>query len=218
VAFAAMRFVSLNLRAYFGRGGLQIQDLAELIALHRPDVVLLQEARPGWLGVVCSTAGLTGAYSLDVDPRLPGRRGDGCAIGVRSPLWIERTWRVAPGGFGPAVVGAVIDESVPAGYERLPGALAARFSTRTLLARICGGERPFVAAAFHATPGTGRVDGQLVSEWKPFSMAAWRSRSHRSSCRLCVRSMPTSLGLNQLTASASIGPTDARDRESSPHC
>jgi hypothetical protein len=58
---------------------------------------------------------------------------------------------------------------VPAGYERLPGALAARFSTRTLLARICGGERPFVAAAFHATPGTGRVDGQLVSEWKPFS-------------------------------------------------
>lgn len=32
---------------------------------------------------------------------------------------------------------------------------------------MSGGARPFVAAAFHATPGMGRVGGQLVSEWKP---------------------------------------------------
>jgi hypothetical protein len=163
-----MRVVSLNLRAFFGPGGSQIQDLADLIASHQPDVVLLQEARPGWLAVVCRAAGLSGAYSLDVEPHVRGRRGDGCAIAVRSPLRIERAWRVAAAAFAPVTITAAIDESVPKGYEQLPEELAARFSARTLLAHIGGGQRPFVAVAFHATPGTGRVGGKEVSEWKPF--------------------------------------------------
>ena len=80
---APLRIVSLNLRAYFGPGGSQIADLAGLIASHEPDVVLLQEARPGWLEVVCRAAGVSGAFSLDADVPFPGRRGDGCAIAVR---------------------------------------------------------------------------------------------------------------------------------------
>jgi hypothetical protein len=163
-----LRIVSLNLRAYFGPGGSQIEDLAGLIASHEPDVALLQESRPGWLDVVCRAAGLSGVYSLDVDPTLAGRLGDGCAVAVRSPLRIERGWRMEPGAFEPAVVADAIDEPVPARYKVLPAALAVRFSTRTLLAEVSGGARRFVAAAFHATPGTGRVDGKLVSEWKPF--------------------------------------------------
>lgn len=108
-----MRIVSLNLRAYFGPGGSQIQDLAVLIASHKPDVVLLEEARPGWLHVVCRAAGLNGAYSLDVGVQFPGRLGDGCAIAVRSPLRIERVWRLEPRAFEPAVVAGAIDEPVP---------------------------------------------------------------------------------------------------------
>ena len=163
-----MRIVSLNLRAYFGPGGSQIEDLAGLIASHKPDVALLQESRPGWLQVVCRAARLSGVYSLDVDPRLAGRLGDGCAVAVRSPLRIERAWRLQPEAFEPAVVGDAIAEPVPARYEVLPPALAIRFSTRTLLAEVSDGERRFVTAAFHATPGTGLVDRKPVSEWKPF--------------------------------------------------
>src|SRR5450755_2281958 len=33
----------------------------------------------------------------DVGVRLTGRLGDGCAIAVRSPLRIERVWRLEPG-------------------------------------------------------------------------------------------------------------------------
>ena len=163
-----LRIVSLNLRAFFGPGGSQIEDLAGLIAAHKPDVVLLQESRPGWMDVVCRAAGLSGVCSLDVDPKLAGRLRDGCAVAVRSPLRIERASRIEPGVFEPAVLADAIDEPVPDGYEVLPSGLAIRFSTRALLAEVSGGERRFVAAAFHATPGTGLVDRKLVSEWKPF--------------------------------------------------
>ncbi|MGB0094956.1 MAG: endonuclease/exonuclease/phosphatase family protein, partial [Solirubrobacteraceae bacterium] len=101
-----MRIVSLNLRAYFGPGGTQAEDLAKLIASHQPDVALLQEARPRWLNVVCRAAGLTGTHSVDVAPQSTPRRGDGCVIAVRPPLRIERVWRVAPSAFAPALVAA----------------------------------------------------------------------------------------------------------------
>lgn len=83
-------------------------------------------------------------------------------------LRIERAWRLDPRAFEPVAVARRIDESVPVGFEVLPERLAARFSTRTLFAEVSGGERDFVAAALHATPGTGRVGGKIVSEWKPF--------------------------------------------------
>lgn len=107
-------------------------------------------------------------HSLDVPPVLPGWRGDGCAVAVRPPLRIERAWRLETGAFEPVAVGSRIDESVPIGFEILPERLGTRFSTRTLFAELSGGERDFVAAAFHATPGTARAGGRLVSEWKPF--------------------------------------------------
>ena len=107
-------------------------------------------------------------HSLDVTPVLQRWRGDGCAVAVRPPRQIERAWRLDPGAFEPVAVGSRIDESVPVRFEVLPERLAARFSTRTLFAELSGGERDFVAAAFHATPGTARVGGRLVSEWKPF--------------------------------------------------
>jgi hypothetical protein len=162
-----LRIVSLNLRAYFGPGGSQAEDLANLIASHEADVVLLQEARPRWLDVVCRAAGLHGAHSLDVALQPAGGRGDGCVVAVRPPLRIERLWRLDPSAFAPALVAAALNDPVPAGYEVLPGALAERFSTRALFAEVSGGRRPFVAAALHATPGMGRVGGKLVSEWKP---------------------------------------------------
>ena len=71
----ALRIVSLNLRAFFGPGGSQAEDLAKLIASHQPDVVLLQEARPRWREVVCRAAGLTGTHSLEVAPRNPRAGG-----------------------------------------------------------------------------------------------------------------------------------------------
>jgi Endonuclease/Exonuclease/phosphatase family len=163
-----MRVVSMNLRAYFGPGGSQIEDLAALISGHEPDVVLLQEMRPRWLEVVCRAAGLSGVHSLDVSPVLHAWRGDGCGVAVRPPLQIERAWRLDPGAFEPVTVASRIAEPVPVGFEVLPERLAARFSTRTLFAEVSGGERDFVAAALHATPGTGRVGGRIVSEWKPF--------------------------------------------------
>jgi exonuclease III len=163
----ALRIVSLNLRAFFGPGGSQAEDLAKLIASHQPDVVLLQEARPRWQEVVCRAAGLTGTHSLDVAPKSESRRGDGCVIAVRPPLRIERVWRLPPSAFAPALVTAALSDPIPAGYEILPDALADRFSTRTLFAEVSGATHGFVVASFHATPGTGRVGGRLVSEWKP---------------------------------------------------
>ena len=162
-----MRIVSLNLRAYFGSGGSQAEDLAKLIASHEPDVVLLQEARQKWQEVVCRVAGLTGTHSLEVAPKSQRRRGDGCVIAVRPPLRIERVWRLPPSAFAPALVSAALGDPIPAGYEILPEALADRFSTRTLFAEVSGAAQAFVVASFHATPGTGRVGGKLVSEWKP---------------------------------------------------
>ena len=41
-----MRVVSMNLRAYFGPGGSQIDNMAALISAHEPDVVLLEEMLP----------------------------------------------------------------------------------------------------------------------------------------------------------------------------
>jgi exonuclease III len=162
-----LRIVSLNMRAFFGPGGSQAEDLASLIASHDPDVVLLQEARPRWLEVVCRAAGLDGAHSLDVAPQAARRRGDGCVIAVRSPLRIERLWRLEPSAFTPAIVATALKDPVPFRYEVLPDALAERFSTRALFAEVSGATRPFVAASFHATPGEGRVGKQKVSDWKP---------------------------------------------------
>jgi hypothetical protein len=162
-----LRIVSLNMRAYFGPGGSQAEDFASLIASHDPDVVLLQEARPRWLEVVCRAAGLDGAHSLDVAPQAVRRRGDGCVIAVRSPLRIERLWRLEPSAFTPAIVATALKDPVPVRYEVLPDALAERFSTRALFAEVSGATRPFVAASFHATPGEGRVGKQKVSDWKP---------------------------------------------------
>lgn len=133
-----MRVVSMNLRAYFGPGGSQIENLAALIAAHEPDVVLLQEMRPRWLDVVCRVAGLSGMHSLDVTPVLPAWRGDGCAVAVRPPLRIERAWRLETGAFEPVAVGSRIDESVPIGFEILPEPLGTRFSTRTLFDEVSG--------------------------------------------------------------------------------
>lgn len=115
-----MRIVSLNLRAYFGPGGTQAEDLANLIASHEPDVVLLQEARSRWLDVICRAAGMNGAHSLDVAPPPTRRRGDGCVIAVRPPLQIERAWRLPPSAFSPVLVAAALSDPLPTGYERIP--------------------------------------------------------------------------------------------------
>ena len=164
-----MRIGQLNLRAYFGPGGSQIADLANLShptsrmwccckkhhvrAGSRSSV-----ARPGYVA------------RFRLTRTFPSRGSE--AMGARSPCG-PRWASTESGGWSPQgsrrrVVAGAIDEPVPDSYEVLPAALAARFSCRTLLAAISGSERPFVAATFHATPGTGQVGGKLVSEWKPF--------------------------------------------------
>jgi hypothetical protein len=161
-----MRVVSLNLRAYPQHR--RIADLALLIASHEPDLVLLQECRRGWLDTVASITGLNCVHSHDVVPLLDELPPDGCVIGVRAPLDLRDAWRLAPSDFAPKVVKGYIDESTPVRYESMPSRLACRFSARTLFAEVVGDAGPFVACSFHATPGSGRVNGQVVREWKPF--------------------------------------------------
>jgi hypothetical protein len=162
-----LRVASLNLHAYPNPRPSQIDRLARLIADQRPDIALLQECKKGWLDVVCEVTGLPGVYSHDVEPAL-AFPPDGCAVAVHPTLQIRRAWRVAPDAFQPSAVQAEIAEETPIGYEHLPQRLACRYSARSLLVELSVDDRTFVAASFHATPGTGKVGGQLVHEWKPF--------------------------------------------------
>lgn len=163
-----MRFASLNLRAYPNHN--RIRDLAALIARHEPDVLLLQECRRAWLDVVLGATGLIGVHSHDVDEPLATRPPDGCAIAVRKPLVLSRSWRLPPERFDPEAVAQAIQEPTPPGHATLPPGLACRFSARTLFAEVQAKEGIFVAAALHATPGTSRagIGWRQVSEWKPF--------------------------------------------------
>lgn len=163
-----LRVASLNLRAYPNHNN--IGKLAKLLARHRPDIVLLQECKRPWLGVVCEEGCFDfSAHSHDVEPRLPYSAfpPDGTAIAVRSPLVLGEVWRIEPNAFKPAVVKARIPEVTPAGTA-MPERLRDRYSGRTLLARISGHGKEFVACSFHATPGTGKVGGHEVGERKPF--------------------------------------------------
>src|SRR5207244_1182546 len=119
------------------------------------DVALLQECKKGWLDVICDATGLGGVYSHDVEPALPFPP-DGCAIAVRHPIEMTRTWRVPPVEFQPSAIQAEIPEDIPAGYDGLPERLACRYSARSLLAEVAVDGRDLVVASFHATPGTGK--------------------------------------------------------------
>lgn len=166
----ALRVVSLNLRAYFYGSRDGVGDLARLIADQRADVALLQECRRPWFDAICESTGLDGIHAHDVDPPLPAQPPDGCAIAVREPLEIRRTWRVPPEAFQPMRVAEEIDEVTPPGHEEMPGNLACRYAARNVFAEIDIDSLRFVAAALHATPGTSRVrkNGPRVHEWKPF--------------------------------------------------
>jgi hypothetical protein len=158
----SVRVVSLNLRAYPNHG--RIGDLADLIARHTPDVLLLQECRRSWLDTITSVTGLTGLHSHDLDPPLDVKPADGCAIAIRSPLQVKQAWRLLPERFAPAVVARDIDEPTAPKYEVIPQRLACRYSARTILAEILADEDQFLVASLHATPGSSRG----VHNWKPF--------------------------------------------------
>jgi hypothetical protein len=162
-----LRVASLNLRAYPNPKRSTTERLAQLIADQEPDIALLQECRKGWLEMVCEMAGLRGIYSHDVEPAL-AFPPDGCGIAVRPPFRIEATRRIAPERFQPGAIGAAIPEDTPAGYEEMPERLACRYSARTLLAELSADGQRFTVGSFHATPGTGKVGGARVHEWKPF--------------------------------------------------
>jgi hypothetical protein len=166
----SIRVASLNLRAYPNPSGTQIRSLASLLSAHRPDVALLQECMRGWVPVIEETAGLVGVHSHLVPPETPKRAfpPDGCAIAVRSPVQIESSRRVDPALFKAERVHAEVEDELPSGFEDLPERLRYRYSARTLLAELTIDGRRFAAGSFHATPGTGKVGGRRVSEWKPF--------------------------------------------------
>jgi hypothetical protein len=165
-----LRVVSLNLRAYPNPNSGQIGRLAAIIAECEPDVVLLQECRQGWLEVVCDAAALKGKHAHRVAPDTPlsNYSPDGTAIAVRDPISIERVWRIAPEEFRPETVQQHLYEVLPQDFKPMPERLMYRYSGRTLLAQLRADERVFVAGSFHATPGTGRIGGVEVREWKPF--------------------------------------------------
>ena len=54
------------------------------------------------------------------------------------------------------------------GFSEMPERLAYRSSGRSILAELALGEATLVVGSFHATPGSGRVGGIEVGEWKPF--------------------------------------------------
>src|SRR5947199_20751 len=71
--------------------------------------------------------------------------------------------------FEPNAIEALIGPDTLPGTGPLPDGLLARFRARSLLARITGAGRQFVAGSFHATPGTGRFGpkpGTIVHNWK----------------------------------------------------
>lgn len=132
----SLRVVSLNLRAYPNPSPTQINELASLIASHRPDIALVQECMRGWLPVIEEAAGLVGVHSHLVAPETPKRAfpPDGCAIAVRPPIQIESSRRVDPGLFRSEAVHAGIEDEFPVGFEDLPE--RSRSSTAELLCSL----------------------------------------------------------------------------------
>lgn len=164
-----MRVAALNLRAYFNRSRRGVGDLPQLIADQKADVVLLQECRRPWFDAICGAAGVSGIHSHDAQPRPPRKPPDGCAIAVRAPIEILRSWRLGPERFQPAVVAKVINEETPIGFEEMPENLACRNAARNVFAELKLNGTRFVIAALHATPGTSEVSKkQTVDQWKPF--------------------------------------------------
>jgi hypothetical protein len=164
-----VRVAALNLRAYFNDSRRGVGDLPQLIADQEADLVLLQECRRPWFDSICDVAGVSGIHSHDVEPRPPRKPPDGCAIAVRAPIEIVRSWRLGPECFQPAAVAKLIDEETPAGFEEMPENLACRNAARNVFGELKLNGKRFVVAALHATPGTARVSKkQTVDQWKPF--------------------------------------------------
>jgi len=80
---------------------------------------------------------------------------------------LETSWRIPPEAFDPVAVAKALSDPGPPAFDVMPERLAQRFSARTLISRITGSGGTFLAASFHATPGTGTVGGQMVGEYKP---------------------------------------------------
>ena len=167
---AEIRVGSLNVRAYPNPGRDQIRGLAGIIAEQQCDVVLLQECLRPWLEVVCDATGMNSVHSHTLLPESPPRAfsPDGCAIASRPQIGIGRAWRIAPESFMPEAVQTRIYEDPPAGFQSMPERLAYRYSGRSILAELAVDGETVVVGSFHATPGTGRVAGVAVHEWKPF--------------------------------------------------
>lgn len=165
-----IRIGSLNLRAYPNPGRQQIHDLAKLVAEQRCDVVLLQECLRPWLDIICEASGMTGVHAHDMSPDTPPRAfsPDGCAIAFRPPIEARRSWRIPPESFLPEAVQTQIFEEPPADFAPMPERLAYRYSGRSAFIEIHWNGTPVVLGSFHGTPGTGRVGGVEVHEWKPF--------------------------------------------------
>ena len=161
-----MRILSLNLQSYPNHN--RIGELAALVASYDPDVALFQECRRSWFETLMERTGLVGVHSHDLEPVLRQSPPDGCAIGVKAPLGITRSWRLPPETFQPAVVSQGVAEPVPAGFETLPDRLGCGFSARTIFAEVTSDAGTFVAVSLHATPGRSHIGGREVSEWKPF--------------------------------------------------
>ena len=185
--------VSLNLRAYPNPTRSQIHGLAALIARYRPHVALLQECRRDWLAVIEKVAHMTGVHSHWVPPETPERAfpPDGCAIAVRSPIQIDSSWRIDPALFRSEAVCEIPDE-LPVGSKPVPERLTYRYSARALLAELTVGGRRFAAGSFHATPGTAKVGGVRVSEWKSFFHAGVALQLAKLEARSSSLSTPTS--------------------------
>lgn len=169
-----LRVGSLNLRAMPNPDFHQIHRLTRIIAEQDLDVVLLQECLRPWLQVVCDETGMTGIHSHLLQPHIPSEEfsPDGCAIAVRPSIHVVNSWRIPPASFMPEVVQREIFEEPPEGFQPMPERLAYRYSGRSVLAEITLDDQPIVVASFHGTPGSGRVGGVKVHEWKPFYPAA----------------------------------------------
>lgn len=165
-----LRIGSLNLRAMPNPEREQIHRLSKIIADQECDVVLLQECLRPWLDVVCEATGMTGVHSHALPPESPSNAfsPDGCAVAFRPSIEIGKCWRISPESFMPEAVQAEIFEEPPADFEPMPERLAYRYSGRSVLAEIALNGEPLVVGSFHGTPGTGKVGGVEVHEWKPF--------------------------------------------------
>lgn len=167
---ADLRIGSLNLRAMPNPEREQIHRLSKIIADQECDVVLLQECLRPWLDVVCEATGMTGVHSHTLPPESPSNAfsPDGCAVAFRPSIEVGKCWRIPPESFMPEAVQAEIFEEPPADFEPMPERLADRYSGRSVLAEIALDGEPVVVGSFHGTPGTGKVGGVKVHEWKPF--------------------------------------------------